>query len=112
MLDKKTFTLTALSIVVPAASKMTERFLMISCYIPGQRDRALNLNGQRITYSVGFHITFLNLHGIAVKCNHARAEHQAICDNGLVVDAGEGFWCLCCVDWGFGGHGACGVISW
>lgn len=75
---------------------------MSAYMVPTSLERHL----KEIAYSVSLDVTFLDLHGVLVKCNHSRAEDHAIRDNGLVVDAQKGLGRLGCVDWSFVWHDA------
>lgn len=57
-----------------------------------------------MSYSVGLHIAINQLAGGSVHGDSAGAVNDAIGDDGLGVDAGEGLGGLIGEDWGLGGH--------
>lgn len=109
MLARKTFTLTTLSMVVPAPSRIAVRFFMHWCCNHrlatakiSHRDLPV---GVSCTYGVRLDVTVNDLHRHRVHWHGAGAEDHAIGDDGLAVDARQGLGSLIGEDGGLGrGH--------
>jgi hypothetical protein len=103
MEDKKTFTLTTLSRLDPAASRIAPRFLMHWC-CTGKLlvSWAATYTYHGLAHSMCLHVAVNQLHRDRVHWHSSRAVHHSTSLDGLAVDAWERLRsCRTCTALGF-----------